>query len=480
MKMKSPVMSLENFLRSQTAKWSALGFILTLFFSVPCFWYATKVSSEKQILVMAKSAARAFRPQILRNDVRDAQFQMQRALDLKAGESAIVLNQKMEPIYPISDEDKKSKCNVTAPSFCWRSRGLSILYPIYFDDVRQDDLFGYLQLTIAPSVDMNAVGIFILLLTSTFLGLAIGLQATLRGMARQIGTVLGQWASHISSSPQTQVTTVTPPFQELLPMREAVNGLHRQISALQSESAKSAKTEAQLSLLREISHDLRTPHALLAKYFYLHLDTIESTGQVDPDEVIKIDSTLKRMGELLRQVRVVPGGSDTHPSANLFCNLNKETQKIVGDLRSLPETIEKSVEIELVAADLPLMSRISSLALYRIVENLVRNAVEAVEPRRGHICISLSEDMGRSCLVVRDNGPGIDPSILEKIFDFEFTTKPGRGTGLGLGIVNKICQEFGATISVSSELNFGTEFKVTFEQVGSLEQFSNYAEVSHV
>ena len=96
-------------------------------------------------------------------------------------------------------------------------------------------------------------------------------------------------------------------------MQEAVDGLYVEIAKLRENAAREGKMQGQFALLREISHDLKTPHSLLAKYFALHLDTLRSTGKADPAEIAKISSTMKRMGELIRQVRVIPlGQTSTH------------------------------------------------------------------------------------------------------------------------------------------------------------------------
>lgn len=62
---------------------------------------------------------------------------------------------------------------------------------------------------------------------------------------------------------------------------------------------------------------------------------------------------------------------------------------------------------------------------------------------------------------MRDNGTGISPDDIEKIFDPYFTTKQvGEGTGLGLAIVHGIVQNHGGDIKVESEVGQGTTFHV--------------------
>jgi two-component system, NtrC family, sensor kinase len=67
---------------------------------------------------------------------------------------------------------------------------------------------------------------------------------------------------------------------------------------------------------------------------------------------------------------------------------------------------------------------------------------------------------------IRDNGMGISPENMGKIFSPFFTTKPvGKGTGLGLSVCYGIINGFGGTMEVKSELNVGTTFVISLPTV---------------
>ncbi len=64
-------------------------------------------------------------------------------------------------------------------------------------------------------------------------------------------------------------------------------------------------------------------------------------------------------------------------------------------------------------------------------------------------------------VIIDDNGRGIPPERLERIFEPFFTTKgPGRGTGLGLSVCNRVVEQHNGRIVVESQVGLGTEFKV--------------------
>jgi signal transduction histidine kinase len=100
--------------------------------------------------------------------------------------------------------------------------------------------------------------------------------------------------------------------------------------------------------------------------------------------------------------------------------------------------------------------------------NLIINARDAITvsgPGNGNGSITVrswaAEDGASALVQLSDNGSGISPADLERVFDPMFTTKPhGKGTGLGLYICNQIVTEHGGTIDVSSALGEGTNITI--------------------
>jgi signal transduction histidine kinase len=100
-------------------------------------------------------------------------------------------------------------------------------------------------------------------------------------------------------------------------------------------------------------------------------------------------------------------------------------------------------------------------ALHRAILNVVTNAIDACEGRPAglvKVATSYSADEVLARIVVEDNGPGIEPEHLDKIFTLFMSTKRSRGTGLGLPVSQKILQEHGGRIAVESEPEKGSRF----------------------
>jgi two-component system NtrC family sensor kinase len=98
--------------------------------------------------------------------------------------------------------------------------------------------------------------------------------------------------------------------------------------------------------------------------------------------------------------------------------------------------------------------------------NLIVNSLDALlssdlKPKQITICTRRIEETAIQ-ISIQDNGPGIPEEIHQKIFNPFFTTKPvGQGTGLGLSICYHIIEKHEGKIEVISEVDRGTEFKIT-------------------
>ena len=93
--------------------------------------------------------------------------------------------------------------------------------------------------------------------------------------------------------------------------------------------------------------------------------------------------------------------------------------------------------------------------------NLLKNAREALS-ENGNVFVTASSHHDHSVEIsVRDDGPGIAPYKIERIFEAYYTTKSG-GTGLGLAIVKHNVELYGGNVRVDSELGKGAKFTLIF------------------
>lgn len=116
-------------------------------------------------------------------------------------------------------------------------------------------------------------------------------------------------------------------------------------------------------------------------------------------------------------------------------------------------------------ADEPLPVRITEMQLKQLLTNLLDNALQFTSAGRS-VCLGAKRQGGSVELTISDEGSGIEPELLPKVFDRFFTTENprtgNRGTGLGLAIAKSIAATNGGSISVCSELGHGSAFTVVF------------------
>ncbi len=104
--------------------------------------------------------------------------------------------------------------------------------------------------------------------------------------------------------------------------------------------------------------------------------------------------------------------------------------------------------------------------LEQVFVNLITNACHALGPK-GTIELVTRAVPGGVEIEIHDDGAGIEPRLLERIFEPFFSTKPdGKGTGLGLSIVQGIVSKHGGTITVESALGRGTAFRIRLPEGG--------------
>jgi signal transduction histidine kinase len=144
------------------------------------------------------------------------------------------------------------------------------------------------------------------------------------------------------------------------------------------------------------------------------------------------------------------------------CDLNTLVREQAGSQNG---NAEITVDVRL-GKDLPAVLA-DPIAVRRILDNLVTNAIESFETDSGRVVLETgfrpAEDL--VTLSVFDNGPGIPEADQSRIFGDFFTTKD-HGTGLGLSIVRRLVADCDGAIQVRSRPGEGTRFEITFPAAG--------------
>jgi len=122
-----------------------------------------------------------------------------------------------------------------------------------------------------------------------------------------------------------------------------------------------------------------------------------------------------------------------------------------------PLAERRRVELKL-APHAPLIAQVDSGKLHQIVQNLVRNGLEATRAG-GHVEVAVADGARNAFHIrVRDDGPGIPPDVLPRIYEPFFSTKE-TGTGMGMAIVHSLVAMHGGKIDIATG-EAGTQFDI--------------------
>jgi PAS domain S-box-containing protein len=205
--------------------------------------------------------------------------------------------------------------------------------------------------------------------------------------------------------------------------------------------------------LASIAHELRNPLAPLKTA--LHILQSEQPATGGASQALKIMDRqfafLERLVEDLVDLTRIGAGKMSIAYARVVL------QALVRDAvegRDLPAPAS-GVAVQLVMPPLPIEVDVDPGRIYQVIANLVNNAVKFSTPR-GHVWVTVTADQDHFLVHVKDNGRGIGPELMPRIFDV-FTQAGGaddhRGAGLGIGlaVVKQIVELHRGTIEVRSE-----------------------------
>ncbi|MCG6551970.1 MAG: ATP-binding protein [Candidatus Magnetominusculus sp. LBB02] len=221
------------------------------------------------------------------------------------------------------------------------------------------------------------------------------------------------------------------------------------------ETIVEAKKAADMRLLAsEIAHEINNPLSsatLMLGMFY------EETDGSDPkkEDIRFILAEINRCQDVIRKLTDYAKKEPLHLADVNICALVKEAAD--GALR---QNADRAVRLTVTVAEAPLIISINRCLIYNALYNIVSNAFEAT-PSGGSIEISACVENDHAAISICDTGHGIMDEYLGQIFEPFFTTKKERGgSGLGLAITKKIIESHQGQITVSSNPETGTRFKV--------------------
>jgi signal transduction histidine kinase len=213
-------------------------------------------------------------------------------------------------------------------------------------------------------------------------------------------------------------------------------------------------------LIANISHDLRTPLAIIQGY----IETLQmKEGSLNPKErkeyLAKINSSGERLAKLIAQLfeysKLEANQIEPQKESFLISELANDVHRsyqVLAQKKNISLHLNMESQVPLVFADISLVER--------AIQNLMDNALKFT-PEGGEVMVSIKPHKENVEISIKDSGPGIAKENQQLVFERYRQTKTGKekeGAGLGLAIVRKIMDLHNARIKVFSQPNEGTTF----------------------
>lgn len=221
--------------------------------------------------------------------------------------------------------------------------------------------------------------------------------------------------------------------------------------------------EIQRQFTANAAHELRTPLALMQVQLDLYNSASHPGNDADTLQTIKM--VTEQNDKLNRMVKTLLDMSELQTvGRDDKIILDAIVEEVLADLE--PLAVEKNIKLIGKCEDATM--RGSDILIYRLVYNLVENAIKYNHPL-GQVTVTAYQRNKQVYLSVEDTGSGIPKELRERVFEPFFRVDKSRsrelgGVGLGLALVHEIVRVHNGSICIKSGKTGGTIFEVTFAQ----------------
>ncbi|MDN4471680.1 sensor histidine kinase [Demequina zhanjiangensis] len=217
-----------------------------------------------------------------------------------------------------------------------------------------------------------------------------------------------------------------------------------------------------------VSHELRTPITSIIGFAEL----LEDESSLDEDakaHLTVITRNAARLGTLVEDLLALGAGTREEPQP---CDVSEAVRGVLEDLGpnasarlvTLREHVPYGIQVMIAPSD-----------LVRVLVNLIGNAVKFT-PAGGEVAVAARFDDAAVTIEIADNGPGIPPEDLERVFERFYRGRGAAegsvpGVGLGLALVRQLVNKAGGTVALGSDGHSGTIARVTLPRVAQQAQW---------
>lgn len=245
--------------------------------------------------------------------------------------------------------------------------------------------------------------------------------------------------------------------EEIKTLVKAYNGMIEELENSAAQLAANEREAAWREMAKQVAHEIKnplTPMRLTVQSFQ------RKFNPQDPDVHKKLE---EYSNTLIQQIDTMSSIASAFSTYAKMPAQQDETLNVV-KITKLALDIFNEEYIYFFSEEKELIARFDRTQLIRVVTNLVKNSIQAIEqikPDEPRIEVRVFSDNNHAVITVKDNGVGVAEENLEKVFEPKFTTKTS-GMGLGLAMVKKIVETYNGNIGFDSDEGKFTTFRVSF------------------
>lgn len=243
--------------------------------------------------------------------------------------------------------------------------------------------------------------------------------------------------------------------EEISHLVNAYNGMIDELEVSASQLAASEREAAWREMAKQVAHEIKNPLTPMRL-------TVQSfQRKFNPNDPEINDKINEYSNTLIQQIDTMSSIAGAFSNYAQMPAQKDETLNVV-QITKLGLDIFNESYITFEPESQELIARFDRTQLIRVVTNLVKNSIQALEQKKEPhpaIIVRLFTEEQDIVLEVIDNGIGITEAYSQKIFEPKFTTK-NSGMGLGLAMVKNIVETYNGTIDFTSEAGKGTTFTV--------------------
>ncbi len=230
--------------------------------------------------------------------------------------------------------------------------------------------------------------------------------------------------------------------------------------------------QLRIDFVANVSHEIRTPLTSIKGFADTLLEDATSGRPITAELITPIVRNCERLSNLINDLLDLSALDAQKSLEKEMINAREVTEKVFAQLQSL--FTQKSQSANFQCEGITVWG--DAHRIEQVLINLLDNASKYTPAGRKIEARWFVDNKNKTILEVKDNGPGIAPEHLERLFERFYRVDKGRsrslgGTGLGLAIVKHIMMVHGGTVQGSSEVGKGSIFRCEFPRYIKINDF---------